>query len=177
MGAIRHSNPLLCGIGALAMHLFARFHIDKETFNFVPEYTENVGEYGCRTWYSYPAFYGNSITEQMSYSSVFLNCCDCLDTNSIVLDHWNRLKKMHKASDIAISKSTHAGRAWAAFTMRQFGASVADAKAIGQWSSEGSFKSCHDRELPIRGLLGAAMFNAEDPKAHFLARDILGIFL
>jgi len=84
------------------------------------------------------------------------------------------VKSAHTKNGIAITKSTHAGRTWAAFTMRQFGASVSDAKAIGQWSSDGSFGSCYDRELPLKGLLAAGMFNAEDPKAHFLARDALG---
>lgn len=57
--------------------------------------------------------------------------------------------------------------------MRAFGTAVAAAKAIGQWSAGGSFSACYDRELPLEGLLGAAMFNAHKPEGHFLARDTL----
>jgi hypothetical protein len=80
---------------------------------------------------------------------------------------------MHAQNKISISKVTHAGRMWSALTMRTFGTSVDGAKAIGQWSAAGSFGSCYDRELPLEGLLGAAMFNANKPEGHFLARDTL----
>jgi len=69
LGAIRHAQPLLCGIGALAMHLFARFHINNERFNFTPQFSDNTGEFGSRIWYKYSAFCGDDLITPMSYNS------------------------------------------------------------------------------------------------------------
>ena len=63
---------------------------------------------------------------------------------SSILDHSGRVEIMHKANQISITKSTHAGRCFAAFFMRRQGASVEDAKSIGLWSSGGSFSAAYD---------------------------------
>lgn len=56
---------------------------------------------------------------------------------------------------------------------REHGASVEGAKALGGWSDSGSFRACYDRALPLDALLGAAMFDATKPEAHFLPREFL----
>ncbi|KAF8588552.1 hypothetical protein K439DRAFT_1613399 [Ramaria rubella] len=70
------------------------------------------------------------------------------------LNHANRIKLMHEKNNVAISKVTHAGRIWSALIMRQYGS------------------NCYDQELPLEGLLGAAMFNAQKPEGHFLASQL-----
>jgi hypothetical protein len=84
---------------------------------------------------------------------------------------------MFRESDINISKVTHAGRIFSVKTSRDYGASVAGAKALGGWADSGSFKPCYDRALPVDALLGAAMFDAARPESHFLAREFLGKYL
>ena len=81
---------------------------------------------------------------------------------------------IHIQNDVSITKSTHAGRPFAAQTARAHGASVSGTKALGGWSESGSFRPCYDRAFPADALLGAAMFNARRPEAHFQPRNTLG---
>ena len=81
---------------------------------------------------------------------------------------------IHLRNDVSITKSTHAGRPFAAQTARAHGASVSGTKALGGWSESGSFRPCYDRAFPADALLGAAMFNARRPEAHFQPRNALG---
>jgi hypothetical protein len=62
-------------------------------------------------------------------------------------------------------------------TAREHGASVADAKHLGNWRDGDAYRQAYDRLLPTEALLGAAMFNARRPETHCLARDFLGTFL
>ena len=76
---------------------------------------------------------------------------------------------------MSITKSTHAGRPYAAQTARAHGATVSGTKALGGWSEPGSFQPCYDRAFPTDALLGAAMFNArQTSSAHFQPRESLG---
>ncbi|KIJ50211.1 hypothetical protein M422DRAFT_246051 [Sphaerobolus stellatus SS14] len=157
--AIPHENPLMCAIGALAMHLFTVFHLSGHKFNFMPQYSTKFGELGNRIWYGYKAFFPrNDLSKEMGYEN-----------------HCERFSKMHKANGIMSTKVTHVGWVFRAFYMRQQGTSVEDAKVIGLWSSGGSFGAAYDREVLLEGLLGAAGFDPREPKAHFLARDILDV--
>ena len=81
---------------------------------------------------------------------------------------------MHVKNNVSITKSTHAGRPFAAQTARAHGASIDGTKALGGWSESGSFRPCYDRAFPTDALLGAAMFNAQKPDAYCLPRDALG---
>ncbi|KIJ40992.1 hypothetical protein M422DRAFT_255843 [Sphaerobolus stellatus SS14] len=119
-GVIRHRCVELCPIGAIAMHFFALFHIQKisET-NFEPDFSDNAkktghGLYGRCAWYDYKVFFALAIDKEMSYD----NHRDCV-------------KEMYGASDILISKVTHAGRNYAAQKAHQNGVSVDDTKALG----------------------------------------------
>ncbi|KIJ32202.1 hypothetical protein M422DRAFT_265998 [Sphaerobolus stellatus SS14] len=112
-GVIQHHCVELCPIGAIAMHFFALFHIQKisET-NFEPDFSDNAkkaghGLYGRCAWYDYKVFFASAIDKEMSYD------------------------KMYGASDILISKVTHAGRNYAAQKAHQNGVSVDDTKALG----------------------------------------------
>jgi hypothetical protein len=88
--------------------------------------------------------------------------------------HNERVNLIHIRNDVSITKSTHAGRPFAAQTARAHGASVSGTKALGGWSESGSFRPCYDRAFPADALLGAAMFNARRPDAHFQPRNALG---
>lgn len=81
---------------------------------------------------------------------------------------------MHLRNQVSITKSTHAGRPFAAQTARAHGASVSGTKALGGWSDSGSFRPCYDRAFPADALLGAAMFNSHRPDTYCLPRDALG---
>ena len=88
--------------------------------------------------------------------------------------HNDRVNLIHIRNDVSITKSTHAGRPFAAQTARAHGASVSGTKALGGWSESGSFRPCYDQAFPADALLGAAMFNALRPDAHFQPRNALG---
>jgi len=88
--------------------------------------------------------------------------------------HNERVNLIHIRNEVSITKSTHAGHPFAAQTARAHGASVSGTKALGGWSESGSFRPCYDQAFPADALLGAAMFNACRPEAHFLARNALG---
>jgi hypothetical protein len=74
-GALRHRIPQLCGVGALAMHFFAHFHIlSNPVPDFAPDFdSPNGGVYGLRPWYTYHVFYPHShkgtVTRAMTYDS------------------------------------------------------------------------------------------------------------
>lgn len=93
-------------------------------------------------------------------------------------DHRDRVRHLHKENDISISKVTHAGRVYAAQTARSHGASESGTKALGGWNdSEGSFRQCYQRQLPVDALLGVAMFNGNKPESYSLPRGELGKLL
>ncbi|TFY77579.1 hypothetical protein EWM64_g6432, partial [Hericium alpestre] len=158
-GVIRHRIVELCPVGAVALHLWAYFHVlSKPVPDFVPDFTDTAfGEFGRRDWYVYHLFYGKDISRRMTYEN-----------------HHGRLKRMHILNDIAISKVTHATRHYGALNARNHGASIASTKAMGGWNeSSGAFRGCYDRSLPLDALLASAMFNGREPSSYFLARDVL----
>ncbi|KAJ7849462.1 hypothetical protein B0H13DRAFT_2361214 [Mycena leptocephala] len=89
--------------------------------------------------------------------------------------HHDRVKAMHLANNVSITKITHATRGLAAQTCRNFGASISNTKALGGWNESGSFKNCYDRALPVGALLGAAHFNSAKPDLYRVARDCLDL--
>ncbi|KAG2059887.1 hypothetical protein BDR06DRAFT_967451 [Suillus hirtellus] len=52
-------------------------------------------------------------------------------------------------------------------------ASGNNVKAIDCWRVNDAFANCYDHALPLKGLLGTAMFNARKPEQYFLDRDHL----
>jgi Centromere DNA-binding protein complex CBF3 subunit, domain 2 len=184
-GALRHRQPELCGVGALAMLFFAHFHIlCSPVPDFAPGFEEpNAGQYGVREWYQYHVFYPTrgSPVKEMTYASkrftfwslsfLFLNLPF---SHFDFQDHLDRVQSIHKAAGVKLSKATHATRAYTAMTARVHGASVDGTKALGGWSDSGSFRPCYDRTLPVDALLGAATFDARKPESYILPRDALG---
>jgi hypothetical protein len=81
---------------------------------------------------------------------------------------------MHVRNDIMISKSTHAGRPFAAMTAREHHATQDDTRTLGNWSTPGSFGKCYDCTLPMDAMVAAASFNGRKQESYFVARDVLG---
>jgi hypothetical protein len=59
-GCLRNKDPLFCPVGAIALHLFHRFTVDKE-----PPFSMKTN----RDWYHIYLLQGKSPTEQLSYAS------------------------------------------------------------------------------------------------------------
>ncbi|KAF8513221.1 hypothetical protein JB92DRAFT_2830471 [Gautieria morchelliformis] len=93
-------------------------------------------------WYELKVFYASEITKPMLY-----------DNTHFFRDHLERVKALHKASNIDLSKVTHAMHVYAAEISHAHGTSMDDTKALA--------------------LLGATMFNAAKPENHALPRDCL----
>ncbi|KAN0134511.1 hypothetical protein V8E53_007657 [Lactarius tabidus] len=160
-GAIRHRRVELCPINAVAMLLWATFHLKQVPVpSFVPDFADpNFGEFGRRDWYRHLLFFSStgSPLDALKYKT-----------------HNDRINLIHIRNDVSITKSTHTGWPYAAQTARAHGASVSGTKALGGWSESGSFRPCYDRAFPADALLGAAMFNARQSSgAHFQPWDAL----
>ena len=72
--AFRHRDAELCCVGAMALYLFALFHIaGRPCPDFAPDFSnEEAGEFGYRRWYSlhiFPGRGGDHIA--MSYERTF----------------------------------------------------------------------------------------------------------
>ena len=74
-------------------------------------------------------------------------------------DYRKRVNLMHTQNDIMISKSTHAGRPFAAMNAWEHRATQDDTRTLGNWSTPGSFGKCYDRTLPTDAMVAAASFN------------------
>ena len=72
-GAIRHRYVELCPINAIALLLWATFHLKQVPVpNFVPDFSDDkFGEFGRRDWYRQLLFFSStgSPCEQLKYKS------------------------------------------------------------------------------------------------------------
>lgn len=177
-GAFRHHLPELCPIGAIAIHLFAYFHIENNPCpKFAPDFNHpQASAMGYRDWYKLRLFPSSKgLYTEMSYESKFifnhLFMSKYSDPNW--KDHRQRVNRMKMASQIICQKVTHCGRIRAAENGSEFGSTTEGIKALGVWS-QGAMRSCYDRKLPVDGLLATAGFNGRKHESYFLARDNLG---
>lgn len=74
-GVLRHRLVELCPVNAVALLLFAYFHIrDFPKPEFAPNFNDKTyGEYGCRSWYKNHVFWGKAIQDEMLYESKMNN--------------------------------------------------------------------------------------------------------
>ena len=127
--AFRHRLPELCCIGGLGFYLFSLFHV---LGNPLPDFS---GEIGSRSWYKLLLFPGSGgEDEEMTYQSermvsFLLNNCRIL--MGCTADHRKWVNLMHIRNDIMISKSTHAGRPFAAVTAWEHRATQDDMRTLG----------------------------------------------
>ncbi|KAJ7165925.1 hypothetical protein C8R46DRAFT_1219700 [Mycena filopes] len=101
-GAFRHLCVELCPIGALELLFFAYFHIiNSPVPNFSVDFEHpDYGEYGRREWYELFTFStSKDCKREMQYAT-----------------HNSRVKGLYEASNVSISKVTHAGRGYTAKT-------------------------------------------------------------
>ena len=93
--------------------------------------------------------------------------------NMNIKDHRQRVNHMKSASNILCQKVTHCGRIHVAENGVENGSTTEGIKAVGGWS-QGAFRSCYDRKLPVDGLLATAGFNGKKQESYFLPQDNLG---
>jgi hypothetical protein len=89
-------------------------------------------------------------------------------------DHHKRINLMHVRNNIMISKSTHAGRPYAAMTAWEHHVTQDDTRTLGNWSTPGLFVKCYDQTLPTDVMVAAASFNGQKQESYFVAQDYLG---
>lgn len=70
-GTLRHRLVELCPVGAVALYLYAYFHIlCRPLPEFAPDFSSpKYGEFGHRPWYEVHLFWGEQPTKEMSYDS------------------------------------------------------------------------------------------------------------
>ncbi len=176
-GAIRHREPELCAVGAIGNLLWAYFHLLKTSIpDFAPDHTSSdAGPFGKRPWYNWLLFpvlkgAGNE-TAEMDYQSKFTS--DITLVTHFAIAHYNKLKEMHIELEINLTKVTHAGCNYTVKTMREYNADQDDTKKLGLWGESGAYRVVYDRGLPLKGLLAAAMFDADRPENYSLPRAVL----
>lgn len=87
-------------------------------------------------------------------------------------DHYNRVVKLHKDNGVSITKATHAGRSFTCKTAREHNTPVYDTKAHGLWSMD-IMHHCYNQHIPVKAVLGTAMFDSKKPEKYFLPRGEL----
>jgi hypothetical protein len=110
-GVLRHKHADLCGVGTIAIMLFGYFHIARHPVpDFAPNFSDiEYGEYGRRDWYNYHVFSTGIGTSEMSYQGE--NICRIPPTHLTSFEaHHDRVKAMHLANNVSITKITHATR-------------------------------------------------------------------
>ena len=90
------------------------------------------------------------------------------------VDHRDRIRAMHKANGIDISKATHATRPYAALTARANGATETGTKTLRCWNDGSAYRNCYERALLVDAMLGAAGFNGKKPQDYALPRSSIG---
>ena len=81
---------------------------------------------------------------------------------------------MHVELEINLTKVTHAGRNCTVKTMHEHNADQDDTKKLGLWDEgAGAYQAVYDHGLPLKGLLAAAMFDADRPEYYSLPRAML----
>jgi hypothetical protein len=69
MGAMRHRNPMLCTMGALAQYLFWRWHMSSE---LAPNFKRK------QDWYRLKVLVGACPTEELAYTTQYNSCFEAL---------------------------------------------------------------------------------------------------
>ncbi|VDC06782.1 unnamed protein product [Peniophora sp. CBMAI 1063] len=156
---MRHREPLVCGVSAMAAHLFLTFR--QQTPDFVPDFSgERAPVYGKRTWYSHLVFPADFKRPE----------------KSLTYDaHNRRIHKMHGENNISLTKVTHAPRPTGVKIARENGASSDGTKALGGWHSGDSYNNCYDHTLPLDALLGISGQNGRKPETYHLPRANLDV--
>lgn len=181
----RHSDPLLCPIGSLALYFFSRFQVDEEEEDSFPDLTEpkeffNVKvSFRCSIISCSPIFFSNCISlyqptpEIKSFSfSHHLNFKvvraqpnynESIDQEKAMSykSHYRAFKRAYSSTGIDSSKATHLCRSGAASTVAQNEAvSHEDVRLAGRWDYSVMVKT-YLHKLPHPVLRSLAGFKAE----------------
>ncbi|KAE8238895.1 hypothetical protein A4X13_0g8335 [Tilletia indica] len=155
-GMARARDVRRCAVSALAFHsLFVFQLLDKVVPDFAPKFGDDkYGQWGRRDWWGLKMFPAEGDHEAMSYST-----------------HRRRFRKMFDANGIMSDKVTHALRPAAAQIARTNGASADEMKAQGGWRTEGSYRACYDRTIPLGAVVALAGFDGRSLESYFVSRS------
>ncbi|CAD6896671.1 unnamed protein product [Tilletia laevis] len=146
-GALRHKDPVVDPLFALALYLFQRWEIIGEPF---PDLTNN------KSWYKTRLLRGqDDATTVLSYDA---------HRNPI-------LKSFHDLGLRGCKKVTHAARGSGAREAELAGVASSDIERLGGWKqSKGAMEQSYLTHLPVRALRALAGFSP-DGGTYFLRRD------
>lgn len=143
--SIRHKDVRICVQGALAMYLFARFHIDCEPF---PNFADPSEWYNIKLLKS-----GKSRVIPMSYRTQYKAIGDAFD-----------------ACGIASKSKTHAGRGSSVRMAELLGVPEFDLRQLGRWNQT-AMEGCYLSRLPRKAMRALGGFHP-DQSNFYLPRDV-----
>ncbi|GAA5993925.1 hypothetical protein JCM5350_005476 [Sporobolomyces pararoseus] len=167
VGIWRHEDPALCGIFAVALHIFFSdevLRMDRPSFE--PDFETDdpkIGPYGFRGWY-YRTLFPGRMKSGSNEADVSLYRPMTYQT------HNNAVKGAFEATGIRLSHTTPAGRTSAARNASMYNATEQDTKAHGLWRDGSSFRQCYMRELPISAMAALAGFDGQQVDKYWIAR-------
>jgi hypothetical protein len=151
---IRHKDPRLCGIRAVAFQLFYRLEIKKEPF-FDLSVKKN--------WYEIKLIRGGDPYNEIEYTTHFSLLKPALQ-NACVLD------------EADYSHVTHCGRKGAARMASLAGCSLQEVEAAGHWSG-GTCQNSYLKLTPRPIMRALAGFKPTEEHSYYIPRDIEADFI
>jgi hypothetical protein len=144
VGYMRNKEAKLCPVGAAAMYLFERFHVDNEPF---PDMTTSA------TWYDTKFIRGRCKNKEISYDT-----------------HKKSFKDVFSELGLTFNKSTHINRQQGVRDLESVDVDISQTRRHGRWgtdSCEGIYSAPLAREA-MRALSG----HPPKQRLYYLARSI-----
>ena len=145
VGFMRNKNVNICPVGAVAMYLFQRFHVDNEPF---PSFKRSAD------WYDIKFLRGRSPMKSISYDT-----------------HKKSYESAFKALNLIFNKKTHINRHQGVRHLESLDVDISQTRRHGRWgldSCEGVYSAPLAREA-MRGLSGFP----HRERLYYLPRSIL----
>lgn len=183
-GMLRHMFPWLCGVFGTAIYLFGRFHVNKEQPpNFAPVFDRGAPPTGRRYWVERALFVADNgaSDEPLKYTSNYPKLPFAADSAPnialfpFLLAQYAAWKRAHDGLGLALESVTHAMRKFGPREASKKGASNDALKQQGQWS-QGVFSAVYNTVQPLKALVALAGFSADNVRAYFIPRSLLGGF-
>ena len=143
--ALRNANVNICPVGALALHLFWRFHVNNEVF---PDMTNNLA------WFDEKLSprSADQRTEAISY-----------------MTHLKFIKELFQAMGLTTKAKTHCARGSAARHADILGADESHIRRLGRWNPQ-AMEGCYVTTMPIKAMRALAGFGNDRSGTFFIAR-------
>lgn len=137
--AIRHVNAEVCPVGALALYLFSRFHLDLEPF---PDFSRRAN------WYNTYVLKGSNKFEEITYGT-----------------QYNAFRRGLDAAGIKSSKVTHVNRGSALNMIDDEQVSDDQQRRVGRWGTD-RMVGCYLSSLPKQAIRSIAGFTTSPGNYH-----------